>query len=827
MPEAQQLLADLRTAGRSVTDANQRLRLESYTSYWGAFLFDTTGSYPLTEIEAINPELLIEALTIAPDARASHGVIQILHQLPTPPADFTNRDSEIANLRSAVESGKNIIGLQGMGGIGKTTLALKLADQLKVRFPDAQFFIDLKGDSAMPLLPSDALTHVIHSMYPAAVLPTSEGDQVALYRSVLSGRRALLFMDNAASEEQVSSLIPPADCLLIITSRQRLMLPGMYVLELNTLTLKDACRLLLAITPRAGDHAEEIAKLTGSLPLALRLAGRALNFRPDLTVEDYVSRLADEQTRVEMIDASISLSYNLLTKEQQHLWRILAVFSGSFDLVAATYVWELGSQQADLAIGALVASNLIQTGEVLNRYRLHTLARLFAEAQMTSQERTVAEILYTRYYLAVLSQAGDLYLQDESAIEQGGRLIDQEWENIAAGQAWAAAHMGESEEATQLCSLYGSAGAYWLELRLPAAKRIVWLLSALMASQRLNDRAAQTAHLINTGLANASMGNVRKAIEYYEQALHIAREIGDRQVEGAALGNLGLAYTYLSNIHQAIEYHEQALKIEREIGNRRGEGNALANLGNAYYSLGETRMAIEYYTQRLVIAREIGDRRGEGNALANLGDSYYSLGDIDKAIETNRQALTIAREIGDRQGEGNAFINLGNAYYSLSEARKAVEYYEQALIISRELGHRHGEGVNLANLGSVYTNLGDTHKAIEFYEQALTVSREVGDRRSLGNILGNLGNAYANLGEAHKAIKYYEQALVISREIGDRRGEAIVSWNLGNVYTEQGDLTRAVILMQTYVDYEQVINHPDAATHAKQVEELRAKLSSS
>src|SRR6185369_9394199 len=198
-------------------------------------------------------------------------------QVPPPPGDFTGREDEQRELLAAIEQGGlTISGLQGMGGIGKTALALKLVEQLKPRYPDAQLYLDLKGASAQPLPAAEALAHVIRSYHPAAKLPESETDLRGLYLSVLEGQRALLLMDNAAGAAQVEPLIPPAGCLLLVTSRRHFILPGLAAKNLDALTAADARSLLLAIAPRIGESANEIAKLCGYLPLALRMAASAL-----------------------------------------------------------------------------------------------------------------------------------------------------------------------------------------------------------------------------------------------------------------------------------------------------------------------------------------------------------------------------------------------------------------------------------------------------------------------------------------------------------------------------------------------------------------------
>ena len=163
----------------------------------------------------------------------------------------------------------------------------------------------------------------------------------------------------------------------------------------------------------------------------------------------------------------------------------------------------------------------------------------------------------------------------------------------------------------------------------------------------LDDLQSHGVVLGNLGIAYKNLGQVKKAIEYHEQALVIAKDIGDRRNEGIWLGSLGLAYSDLEQVEKAIDYYEQALVIAREIGDRRNEGIWLGNLGIAYSDLGQVEKAIEYYEKALVISKEIGDRRGEGADLGSLGNAYSNLGQVEKAIEYNEKALVIGKEIKD------------------------------------------------------------------------------------------------------------------------------------------------------------------------------------
>jgi tetratricopeptide (TPR) repeat protein len=199
-----------------------------------------------------------------------------IHQLPPPPADFTGRTAELAELRAAIEKGGvHISGLQGQGGVGKTALALKLAAELAPKYPDAQIYLDLKGASEKPLTAAEAMSHVLRTFHPEAKLPEKEEDLRALYLDVLHNKRALLLMDNAKDASQLNSLIPPDGCMFLVTSRTRFTLPGLYQKHLDTFPSGDATRFLLEIAPRIKGEAETIAKLCGYLALALRLAGTA------------------------------------------------------------------------------------------------------------------------------------------------------------------------------------------------------------------------------------------------------------------------------------------------------------------------------------------------------------------------------------------------------------------------------------------------------------------------------------------------------------------------------------------------------------------------
>jgi tetratricopeptide (TPR) repeat protein len=714
------------------------------------------------------------------------------HQIPPPPRYFKGREDEIGDILSNFEKGATITGIRGMGGIGKTALALVLADKIKNKFPDGQIFIEMRGTSTNPALPpltpDEAMSHAIRAFSPADKLPENSNELGGLYHSILAGKRVLLLLDNAASAEQVEPLLPPEGCSVLITSRIKFALPGLAEKDLDILPPDKACELLLDIAPRIGGGADKLAKLCGYLPLALRNAAKTLAERKNLGVSEYELRLRNKMERLELVKASFSISYDLMSPGRKRQWRSLSVFPADFDRSAAAAVLKMAPGPSAESLSDLVRLSLVDYVQIPDakdgRYKLHDLVRLFAESCLEPSEVVDAQQKHAKHFLKVLSKADKLYRKGGNSILAGLELFDREWANIKVGHAWTKNKIQghrklikiDSKIALEMANSYANDGIYILDLRLHPRYQIDWLETGLIAARIMGDRCAEGNHLGNLGRAYYSLGEIRKAIEYYEQALAIACEIGDKRNEGVWLDNLGRAYADLSETRKAIKYHEQALAIAREIGNKRGEGVDLGNLGNAYAALGETLKAVEYYDQALAIAQEIGDKRIEGTVLGNqgnLGLAYAAFGEKSKNIEYYDKALAIAREIGDRRNEGAWLGNLGRAYAALGETRKAIEYYEQALKIAQEIGNRQNEGEILKNLGKAYADTGDSNKSIDYCDQALEIFKKMEYRRGEGEALFCKSLALYELGQRQEALDAAKGALHIFGQIESPHAEKV------------------------------------------------------
>jgi tetratricopeptide (TPR) repeat protein/DNA-binding winged helix-turn-helix (wHTH) protein len=699
-----------------------------------------------------------------------------LHQLPSPIPDFVGREKQMRRLLAVLRDGERaaVIGISGMGGVGKTQLALQVAGHLLERYPDAQLFVDLRGAGAEPLTPAAALAECVRAVRPDVSVPEGEKELGHLYRSLLHGLRALVILDNAADGKQVLPLLPPRGCAVIITSRDVLSLPGIFHLSLDELGPEESRDLVTSITPRvAPEIADEISSLCGHLPLAVRAAASLLSVTLDLEPYEYVTRLREERNRLKLlqaeitnidVEASLGLSYARLSEKAALVFRRLAVFPATFNAHAEEVICE---DENHTHLTALVRHSLVIYDGASKRYHLHDLVRLLAKKYVTADEAEDTGARHAEYYEGVLRNANQLFEQGEGAVVEGLALADLEWGNIQAAQAWTAETSGAGPSAARLCNAYPDAGVSLLVLRLHPREHIAWREAALAAAARLGNREAEGKHRGYLAESYRRLGDARKALEYQTESLRIARETNDRAAEGVALGGLGNIYDNMGEFRRALESYRQSRDIARELGNTKREGGALGNMGIAYWRLGELGKAIKCHEGHLAIARKIGDPLGEGYAQGNLGLAYLDLGQAQRSVELNSQALRTFQEIGDRHGESAAMGNIGRAYAALGETEMAIDFFEQERVVARKMADLELEAEALNNLGAAYATLKDGGRAIKLYKRALAIARKIGNRRIEGDIINDMSKALKELNRTVDAISCAEKALKIYTQIED------------------------------------------------------------
>ncbi|RLI52510.1 MAG: hypothetical protein DRP09_17765 [Candidatus Thorarchaeota archaeon] len=794
--------------------------------------------------------------------RDLHGSVTIINQeiripkrtqlprftIQLPPVDFVGRVTELNELLDNFKQGILITGLTGGAGIGKTALARQLAQSLVQNYPDGCLEIDLQGAIQPPMHPldiSEAQRRLLRPFHPGADLPEDANDLAGLYQETFTNHRVLFLLDNAQNAVQVRHLIPPKPSAAIVTSRVHFTLSdvGLYPLRLGVLPPDDACELLHRSSPtRLGhekdDKLEELAKLCGYLPLALRIVAALLDSRPDWTVTVLLEKLGNERLRLSTLRipddpnldalAALSMSYVTLPSDLQSYFRKLGVFPAPFERAAVKKIWGIPKNRVDAVLGILLRYSLLDYHLETDDYAMHDLTHSFAQECLLEYPQEACDTLknHSKYYMKQGMQDNALYKRGGDNIVDAIGHFTKIWPHLQADRlrlsnedlGWPL-----PQNADQWLSQFPSHMPYMLELAVHPNERIAILEQALAASRRSENKYLEGINLGNMGLAYYHLGDAQRAIDCYTPRLKIARELDDKRGEGNVLGNIGSAYRVLGNIRLAIEYHEQALNIDQEIGYKRGESYDLNSLGLGYHYLGDFHRAVELYKRALVVAREVGEKRLQGHILTNLGNSYLELGDIEKAIQCYENQLEIVHEISDQQSEGNALNNLGSAYLALGDVQRAIEYINNALSIRYVVGDRIGEADDLINLGNAHLLLSDVQHALEYYEQGLEICQEL--NYSFGKIeaLNGLGLIWQQVDEVSKSLMYYAQALTIARNTGYQHHEAKTLEHIGKGHEILGEYEKAVrCYLQALTLYE-ANSHPRLTQVRKLIEKLRAQ----
>jgi hypothetical protein len=320
------------------------------------------------------------------------------HQLPAALPDFIGRDEAVISMTRLVLKHHHehcVIGLYGMGGIGKTTLAVAVAHAVKAKFPHGQLFIDVLGMNETPMPPRMIMESVLTGLLGAREgWPENDDDLLASYRTGLSGKRLLLVLDNVHNERQIIPLLAGDRCTFLLTSRNRLPLDHSYSQDVKLFEAETAHAFMESLVRNRANanQIELIAQYCGFLPLALRVAGVFLRESLTWTADAYIDELEREALSVlsvgsdasKNVEAVLKLSATQLVRENPTLalrWRQLADRHADLTSGSIAAAWELKPNQREIldSLTSLVNRSLLLFDPVTNGYRLHDLLRPIAK----------------------------------------------------------------------------------------------------------------------------------------------------------------------------------------------------------------------------------------------------------------------------------------------------------------------------------------------------------------------------------------------------------------------------------------------------------------
>ena len=635
------------------------------------------------------------------------GQVRVLDRLPDDSPAFTGRKAQLAVLLS---SANGVFVLTGMAGVGKTQLAVHAGHSMPGC--DVSLFVNLRGfhpdASQPPAEPGAVLDGFLRLLdVPAAQIPHTLEERAAAFASRLSGRRALVVLDNAADEDQVRPLLVRSRGLLtLVTSRRTLGgLDDVTRLGVDVLSPAEAIRLLSEAVPSVTVGADisaygRVARRCGFLPLALTVVAGQMAATTGWTVTDHADRL-DERHRHHRLDSGVELalhlSYQSLPPVRRKLLRRLAGHPGpDLDDQAAAALLDTDLDSTRDHLRQLAAENLVEQ-PVAGRFSLHDLVRLYAAERSVEedrpQDRHAALTRLLDHYLFGAAAAMDLLYPAEKhrrpSLDVAGRFagpasakdalvwLDAERATIVAACVHAARHEWPSHAVKLAATLYS-----YLDNGGHPAEAVAVHTEARHAARSMGDRAAEAGALISLGVVHWQMGDYPAAIDEVTQSLELFREAGDGRGEARALGNLGVVHTSTGDLELSIDFHEQALDRFIAIGDRVGEANTLTNIGDAYVRLGRIDPAAVHHSRALEIFRDLGHRGGEATALTNLGDVHVRLGDHRAAIAEHEQALSLFRELGERYGQACTLNGLGEALAGSGRREAAIETHRAALAMA-------------------------------------------------------------------------------------------------------------------------------------------------
>ncbi|MDT0305350.1 BTAD domain-containing putative transcriptional regulator [Streptomyces sp. DSM 44917] len=742
-------------------------------------LIEELGVEPRAELSELHQRILTAdaSLNLAGPAAGQAAPAVRPAQLPAAVPDFTGRASFVAELGAQLATAGGrvmaVSAVAGIGGVGKTTLAVQVAHAAREHFPDGQLYVDLQGAGPAPADPGAVLGAFLRALgTPDDSIPDGLAERAALYRSLLDGRRVLALLDNARDAAQVRHLLPGTPgCATLITSRVRMVdLAGAHLVDLDVMSPEEALTLFTRIVgaDRVGAErqaAMDVVAACGFLPLAIRIAASRLAARRTWTVAALARKLSDERRRLDelqagdqAVKATFELGYGQLEPEQARTFRLLGLTEGpDISVAAAAALLDRDPEDTEDLLESLVDTSLLESAAP-GRYRLHDLVRLFARACAERDEQPPSERESAR------SRLLDHYLATATAVYRmqrpGDRVADHleraaypglEFADSAAALEWLFAEAacllacvrasrvsGQHFLRRAVDTLYATedlaeSGAYSIQ-----HEQVVNIL--LDAAQQAEDERAQGRLHGLMSRHHVVAGRFDQADVEAQRSLLLATAAEDPLATGEALNGRGIVAIYQSRFRDAEAYLNHAVDAYREDGNRPGEASALCNLARVHVALGRLDSGVNLAREGIAIYDAAGLAMRRANGRYTLGVVLNQAGRTAEALGELNQAMADFRSNRQRLWEGVTHFRIAEVHHADGRPAEAAAHAEQALAL-KGIGGEWRRGTVLLILGRALRDLGQTDRARACWKDALTIfekldSPEAPEARNLLSAVG-------------------------------------------------------------------------------------------
>ncbi|MFD9903208.1 BTAD domain-containing putative transcriptional regulator [Streptomyces sp. NPDC059063] len=762
---AGQLMLALHGSGRSADALGHYRRTRER-------LAEELGVDPGTPLQELHQRILTGDPHLTPphSPTAAAPPPPVPRQLPASPGVFTGRGKELDQLTKALDGSADagggpggtvvISAIGGIGGVGKTWLAVRWAHENAHRFPDGQLYVNLRGfdPAARPMPVATAVRGFLDALGadPDGIPPHLDA-QTALYRSLVAERRILIVLDNARDADQVRPLLPgsPASTVLI-TSRSRLTAlvttHGARPLPLDVLGRTDAHHLLVSHlgVPRVGAEPEAVAALVdhcAGLPLALGIVAARAATHPDFPLAVLAAELREATDRLDALDAgdltaslraAFAASYRALTPRAATLFALLGLVPGpDIGLAAAASLAALHEPDARPLLAELEAAHLVRQ-DVPGRYRMHDLVRLYAAEVARQQPDPVTGP--TRPQAAQATEA---------ARHQPGQVTEAALDRLVDF------HLHTAYAANRLLDGPNTPFAFKPEppapgcspLRPPdTATALQWFdaeHACLLAVQSLalaTGRLPQVWQLAWTLISYHQGGyHLTEYLTAWRAALTAAEHHGESPAPRAlAHWRLGHARSLTGDHSEALDHLGQALALSERTDDIAGQAHICRTLGRVWEQYGDDGRAFAHAQRALDLYRRLDNPFWHANQLNAVGWMHARLGRYPQARAHCEQALRLYREHARPADTASTLDSLGYIAHHTGRLPQAVEYYEQALALFREHADATNEADTLANLAETRHALGQTAQARAAWQQALALYEAQSRRAQAADVRARL-----------------------------------------------------------------------------------------
>ncbi|MFJ2886383.1 AfsR/SARP family transcriptional regulator [Streptomyces sp. NPDC087305] len=708
----------------------------------------------------------------------------------------------------AVISLESVSTVSGMAGIGKTAVAVNGASRLAERYPDAQLYLDLRGNSPVgePLDPDTALATLLRLLgAPSETIPLELESRSALWRTMLAERRAVIVLDDAVSAHQIRPLLPGGSpSLTIVTSRRHLTgLPHARHIPLDVLPDDDAVALFCAFAgvPPAHDVEEvtRIVRRCAGLPLAIELVASRFRAHPSWTLTTLADRLARPEGRLDEIrDADhdvvrvFDLMYRTLSGEDRTAFRRLSLHPGQdFTAEAAAAMLDLRPVVAERTLESLLASHILRE-PTPDRYQYHDLLREYGRSRSaiddSEQERSDTLHRLINFYATATDSADRIAYPRRTRPDQSygpPRSRTPHWSDAGTARSWLA------DEHTNLLAV-----------------------EAYARGHGQPETAARLAYAM-AGFLNAEC-HWHDALTVLHPAAEHWSHTGDSAALCRTLSHLSALHAHTGSYPEATETGERALELARRTADVAAETEALRTLGTLNWHLGEHRTALVLFQKSFSLTALSGDPWERARGYNNIAVTLLFLGEHDRAREHFEKALTGFTESGDSAALGKALNNLGDLHMRVGDLESARHSFEKSLFFLEQSGNRYDRATARGSLADALTESGDTNAAMTLYQETLIEFRALGDQKSHADTLIGLGEAHRRAGDTTGAVRHLTDALDLAQRIGATHQQAQAQRRLGQSYLNAGHLASASRHLEAAVALAERTHDMDETIQAQQ-----------